>query len=578
MVFRLVVGVLLVIREMEELAAARDMGCVSGACKEDFTPESLLLQVEHGSSFTVQQALPKLPADQGLEAQLETGAAPNPALSPVPSVYCVDEDPSCESRKPNCSAPLVQMVCQKTCGACQNQGPEAQPEKRPAPSPTLRPVTATCVDEDPNCESSYKPYCSAPHVQKVCQKTCSVCQSSGPALDQGPEAQLEGPAPSPVPALACVDEDANCESSYKPYCSAPHIQKVCQKTCGLCTDPQVEAGPAQPVEAGQTCIDTDQNCQSSYKPYCYADHVKKACPKTCGACDAASTPESLLQRTDHVSGIHELPAPYFGKVWHHIGRHPAAFPQLQFDSPSAKELEHFQLLKDLRTNGFRCASKSFQGIPNTEATFKFDCRLWRAARQWSAEMGSQNFFSHVRGDSNPCKRTSEQGLGACSENIAASNDSPAATLEQFKKSDGHCVNMMDPGLNRFGAGYVMTPGSEWTHYWTQSMGTDSQPPDQSCLPGAGGPAPSPPAPSPVPSSSCEDEDPNCKSSYRQYCSYPHIQKACRKTCGVCRSGPAPPPMPTATCKDDDPNCASSYQPFCSASRIQKVCRKTCGVC
>jgi len=284
-----------------------------------------------------------------------------------------------------------------------------------------------------------------------------------------------------------------------------------------------------------------------------------------GACKGGFTQESLLLQVERGSGSSVQ----------------------RLDSPSAKELENFRLVKQLRTSGFRCKSKSFPGIPNTEATFKFDCRLWRAARQWSAEMGSKNFFSHVRGGSTPDKRTSKQGLRAYTENIAAGNDSPAQTLEQWKKSDGHCVNMMDPDLNRFGVGYVETPGSQWTHYWTQSMGTDGQSPDQSCLQEGSAPSPTTPArrrSSPAPTGVCKDNDVNCATSYKTYCSADHIKKTCPKTCGVCQSS-APVTTParrraarTAACRDTDANCATSYSTYCSAEHIKKTCPKTCGVC
>merc|ERR1711920_967903 len=227
-------------------------------------------------------------------------------------------------------------------------------------------------------------------------------------------------------------------------------------------------------------------------------------------------------------------------------------------------------------SGYQCKSKYFPGKPDTEATFKFDCRLWRAARKWSSEMGTQNFFSHTRGNSNPCTRTSDEEFppyAACTENIAAGNESPSKALEQFKKSDGHCVNMMDPRLNRFGVGYVSTPGSEWTHYWTQSGGTDSQPPDQSCLASAAPsppPAQRPPAASSDTGASCKDEDPNCVSSYKPYCGYAHVQKVCRKTCGMCNS--------LSSCVDKDPNCATSYKTYCYADHVKKACPKTCDAC
>jgi len=227
---------------------------------------------------------------------------------------------------------------------------------------------------------------------------------------------------------------------------------------------------------------------------------------------------------------------------------------LQRMSPSAVELEHFQLLKDLRKRGFRCpGGTSYAAIADTESSFLFDCRLWEAARSWSSEMGNGNFFSHTQGGSNPCTRTANYGLQACGENIAAGNGDPEATLQQWMESDGHCVNMMNPQYNRFGVGLVEVPGSQYTHYWTQSLGSDSAAADQSCLanapspsptppspsPAPPSPSPAPPSPSPVPGQVCEDKDVHCPTSYEQYCQHEsaqtreHIQNTCPLTCGLC---------------------------------------------
>lgn len=292
-----------------------------------------------------------------------------------------------------------------------------------------------------------------------------------------------------------------------------------------------------------------------------------------------------------------LPAPFIEILPQQSSIDVAASVQhesLQYGSPSAAELEHFRLLKEMRKSGFRCKSQSFSGIADTETTFKFDCRLWRAAREWSAKMGTKNFFSHVLGDSNPCSRTSEQGLVACAENIAAGSNSPQKTLEQFQTSDDHCVNMMNPRHNRFAVGYVMTSGSAYSHYWTQSMGNDDQAPDQSCLAGNESPQPRPTPkserqPETDPDASCEDEDPNCAANYEPYCDSQRIKMLCRKTCGACElsalpeppqapESPPPQTVPEATCKDADPNCAGNYEPYCSSSRIKSLCRKTCDAC
>jgi len=343
------------------------------------------------------------------------------------------------------------------------------------------------------------------------------------------------------------------------------------------------------VVGGQTAPDTiiDQTCLAGD-----------------GNCQGYVTRGSVLLQVgrgsiNSTSMLPELPPPFLGPSDSHV---PALVQRewSQRDSPSAAELEHFQLLKNLRTRGYQCKSKYFSGLPNTEATFKFDCRLWRAARSWSSQMGSQNFFSHVQGDSNPCKRTAEQGLGACGENIAAGNDSPSGTLEQWKQSDGHCVNMMNPEYNRFGVGYVLTSGSQYKHYWTQSIGTDGQAPDQSCLRGSSpGPAPTrrraPPAAAPprrrqAAAGACP------KTCHGQDCNYwiQNSDNSCavmQKTYGCDCSGCSSCTGASETsgeqggsgggggCADDPKEACSSYGAYCKDyAHIRKACPRTCGVC
>eukprot|EP00928_Gymnodinium_smaydae_P073848 TRINITY_DN5696_c0_g2_i3.p1 TRINITY_DN5696_c0_g2~~TRINITY_DN5696_c0_g2_i3.p1 ORF type:complete len:565 (-),score=60.64 TRINITY_DN5696_c0_g2_i3:409-2061(-) len=169
--------------------------------------------------------------------------------------------------------------------------------------------------------------------------------------------------------------------------------------------------------------------------------------------------------------------------------------ELENASPYAIELEHFQMLKDLRKRGFTCpGGKYFPGIPDTESTFKFDCRLWRAAQLWSRKMGEGNFFAHSHGGSNPWDRARAQGYqGVLGENIGAGVSSPEGALNMWKKSDGHCVNMMNADYTDFAVGYAYVPGSGYKHYWTQLVGKDhtGAPLDQSCLTGAPAPLPTP---------------------------------------------------------------------------------------
>eukprot|EP00928_Gymnodinium_smaydae_P073846 TRINITY_DN5696_c0_g2_i1.p1 TRINITY_DN5696_c0_g2~~TRINITY_DN5696_c0_g2_i1.p1 ORF type:complete len:556 (-),score=66.25 TRINITY_DN5696_c0_g2_i1:409-2013(-) len=169
--------------------------------------------------------------------------------------------------------------------------------------------------------------------------------------------------------------------------------------------------------------------------------------------------------------------------------------ELQNGSPYAIELEQFEMMKKLRKQGFKCpGGKRFKGVPDAESTFKFDCRLWRAAQLWSKTMGEGNFFSHNRGQSTPNLRAFEQKYyGMVGENIGAGTPAPGGALEMWKNSDGHCTNMMNSMYTDFAVGYAYVPGSSFRHYWTQLSGVSSGggAVDQSCLSGSPAPLPTP---------------------------------------------------------------------------------------
>ena len=190
---------------------------------------------------------------------------------------------------------------------------------------------------------------------------------------------------------------------------------------------------------------------------------------------------------------------------------------------SPPELQHYQLLKSLREQGFTCPSG--QRFPPNAGPFLFDCRAWKAARAHAEDMAARRYFGHVSPEGrNPCDRSR-----FCSENIAAGQATPQAALDAWKGSARHCTNMMDPKLNRFGVGYVGKPGTPYTHYWVQNMGT-SDSFDGSCM---GGPTAAP---------ACEDLNAAC-ASYRgyagsQWCNETWPKGQCPKTCGTVRNGAA----------------------------------------
>lgn len=101
-------------------------------------------------------------------------------------------------------------------------------------------------------------------------------------------------------------------------------------------------------------------------------------------------------------------------------------------------------LNKLRRQGFTCpGGPTF--APNN-VTLKFDCKLWGVARLHSEDMAENNFFSHDSLDgSSPWDRAAEGDTTANAENIAAGGGTAVGTLEQFKKSSGHCrISPIDP--------------------------------------------------------------------------------------------------------------------------------------
>lgn len=139
-------------------------------------------------------------------------------------------------------------------------------------------------------------------------------------------------------------------------------------------------------------------------------------------------------------------------------------------------------MNELRAAGFTCPNgMSFDPNPTK---LIFDCQLWRASMLHSEDMAENSYFSHTSQDGrSPWARAAEQGTSANGENIAAGSSTAQGTLDQFRKSDGHCRNMMNPSFKVAAVGYAA--GGPYRHYWTQmyrSSGTDGL--DTSCIPSA----------------------------------------------------------------------------------------------
>ena len=113
---------------------------------------------------------------------------------------------------------------------------------------------------------------------------------------------------------------------------------------------------------------------------------------------------------------------------------------------------------------------------------------------------SLNFSDNVASQDgrSPWARAEAQGISANGENIAAGdifptwllhlsimpwgNPSAQATLDQWKGSDGHCNNMMNPSAKLVGVARAENSDSSYRYYWTQMFAAEGQKPAVvSCL-------------------------------------------------------------------------------------------------
>lgn len=147
-----------------------------------------------------------------------------------------------------------------------------------------------------------------------------------------------------------------------------------------------------------------------------------------------------------------------------------------------KELDHFQLLNELRAQGFSCSDGTY--FPPNNVPLIWHCPLFEASQWHSQDMADENYFSHTgqTPTTTPWQRAEARGTSANGENIAAGKEGAAAVLEQWKNSLGHCKNMGKASFKSFAVGYAYI-NANYRHYWTQmfsnaASGFDSE----SCVP------------------------------------------------------------------------------------------------
>lgn len=103
--------------------------------------------------------------------------------------------------------------------------------------------------------------------------------------------------------------------------------------------------------------------------------------------------------------------------------------------------------------------------------------LAKAAEGHSRDMGRHDYLEHVgRDGSTPAARVDAQGYAwsMVAENIAGGQPGIAEVMESWRRSPGHCANLMKPGLKEIGVACVRASGTRYRLYWTMVLGAPLQ--------------------------------------------------------------------------------------------------------
>jgi uncharacterized protein YkwD len=126
------------------------------------------------------------------------------------------------------------------------------------------------------------------------------------------------------------------------------------------------------------------------------------------------------------------------------------------------EAKLLQLVNTLRQEGCTCGNTVMSAVP----PLVWNNLLAKAAYDHSKDMNQNNYFSHTSKDGrNPAQRISAVGYNWTSygENIAWGYPSEEAVIDGWRKSEGHCKNMMSSNFTEMGVGRS-------GDYWTQVFG------------------------------------------------------------------------------------------------------------
>lgn len=140
-------------------------------------------------------------------------------------------------------------------------------------------------------------------------------------------------------------------------------------------------------------------------------------------------------------------------------------PTTDWDSADvAFEDEVLSIANQRRSEGATCGGEVMPAVGPLTAESRLRC----AARRHSLDMIERDFFDHTNPDGElPWDRMAKAGyadFSSAGENIAGGYPTPAAVMEGWMNSPGHCTNIMNGTFTQLGVGYTMG-------MWTQVFAT-----------------------------------------------------------------------------------------------------------
>lgn len=132
------------------------------------------------------------------------------------------------------------------------------------------------------------------------------------------------------------------------------------------------------------------------------------------------------------------------------------------------EAQVLVLVNQKRAAGATCGGVVYPPAPPLTLHENLRC----SARKHSKDMGANNFFSHTGSNGSAfSQRITSAGYTwtAAAENIGAGYATPAAAVNGWMASSGHCKNIMNAAYVHLGTGYYYAAGATYKHYWTQNF-------------------------------------------------------------------------------------------------------------